>query len=96
MNQPTPLTTLELRAKYPQDANGFVNFGDIARGECNQQCQYASEYAYGVCGKPNLGEGLRFERFEEGKNNYHDLRIHIDDAAEFVRRYLAHRAARFG
>ena len=87
------LTTVELSAKYPPDANGFISFGDIARGECNQQCQYASEYVYGFDGRPNLGDGLRFDRYELGKNNYHALLIHIDDAAEFVRRYHAHRAA---
>ena len=71
--------------KYRSDANGFVSFGDVSRGELSKQAQYGSRYVDGFQGEyPNLGEGLRFE----GKpDDYHSLRIHKDDIGEFVRRF---------
>jgi hypothetical protein len=74
---------------------GFVDFGDVARDRCNQQCQYASRYI-NINGKntdrgyPQLGLGLRFENLDTGC--YHDILIHADDVEEFVRRYKDHRA----
>lgn len=66
---------------------GFVDFGDVARGQLSMQCQYASRYIRGRerDKTPALGEGLRFERLDTGC--YHDIRIHEDDVAEFVRRF---------
>ena len=80
-----------LREKYKPDKDGFVKFGDISRGEIGQQCQYASRYVYGAIeGYPNLGDGLRFKEYEEGKNNYNALQIHIEDVPEFIKRYKSY------
>lgn len=66
----------------------YVKFGDVARDQCGQQCQYASRYVDGRHGSPNLGEGLRFKG---DPADYHFLMIHKDDVDEFVRRYHAYR-----
>lgn len=74
-----------LSEKYLADENGFVEFGDISRGELRMQTQYGSRYVNGFAGEyPNLGEGLRFEG---DTDNYHSLKIHIDDIGEFVKRF---------
>lgn len=63
----------------------YVNFGDIARGRLEQQCQYASRYIWGeIPGYPNLSNGLRFLGSAE---DYHSIEIHNDDVGEFIRRY---------
>jgi hypothetical protein len=75
--------------KYKADENGFVVFGDVSRGELRKQAQYGSRYVDGVIeGYPNLGEGLRFVG---DTDNYHELLIHKDDIAEFVRRVNKYR-----
>jgi len=51
------------------------------------QNQYASRYASGKVGSHNLGEDLRWKNLDDG--NYHSLRIHYDDLAEFHRRVEA-------
>jgi hypothetical protein len=72
------------------DAEGFVQFGDVSRYRLGQQCQYGSRYVDGsIPGCANLGEGLRFRG---STNDYHSLRIHIDDVDEFVSRVRRHRA----
>lgn len=64
--------------------NGFVEFGLVAHGLLKQQSQYASRYIDGVIGdSPNLGEGLRFKG---DPRDYHFVKIHKDDIAEFVKR----------
>ncbi len=74
-----------LSEKYNSDENGFVDFGEISRGELQKQSQYGSRYVDGFRGEyPNLGEGLRFEG---GLDDYHSLKIHKDDIEEFVRRF---------
>ncbi len=71
--------------KYVADENGFVNFGDVSRGELGKQAQYGSRYVNGFRDEyPNLGEGLRFEG---NPSDYHSLRIHHEDIDEFVRRF---------
>ena len=61
-------------------------------GRMGLQCQYGSRYITGrMQGYPNLGEGLRFRKLDSG--SYHDIEIHKDDVAEFVRRFFAYRAA---
>lgn len=71
----------------------YVGFGDIARGQIGMQCQYASRYVHGVGDYPNLGVGLRFT----GTNaDYHSMKIHKDDVAEFVRRMKEHRSSMGG
>lgn len=76
--------------EYPD----YVEFGDVARGRCNQQCQYASRYInidgrWTERGYPQLGLGLRFLNLDTC--SYHDILIHKDDVEEFVRRYEEHR-----
>ncbi len=68
---------------------GYSLFGDTARNQLGQQCQYASRYIDGrIEGYPALGEGLRFKELDSG--SYHSIRIHRDDIPEFVRRYREH------
>lgn len=70
----------------------YVNFGDISRDRLEIQCQYGSRYVDGVIpGYPNLGKRLRFEG---DCNNYHSLKIHIDDVEEFVKRYFEYIGAK--
>jgi hypothetical protein len=64
----------------------FVNFGDVARKEMGQQCQYACRY---FCRNwaseyPFLGEGLRIIG---DSRDYHSMQIHREDVPEAVRRY---------
>lgn len=74
---------------------GYTSFGDVARRELNQQCQYASRYIEGkIEGYPALGEGLRFKDLDRG--NYHFIRIHRDDVEEFVNRYRRYHQAMIG
>lgn len=75
---------------YERLADGTVAFGDVARGLCGQQSQYASFYVEGkVKGYPALGSGLRFSG---DPMDYHDLGIHPDDVEEFVVRMNAYSA----
>ncbi len=91
------LSTAQLREKYKVDNEGFVRFGDIARGEMLTQCQYGSYYVMGDMPEyPNLGLGLRFRNFERAKSNYHDLDIHVEDVPVLMERYIAHRKEKFG
>lgn len=55
---------------YLQDADGYVNFGDVSRSELSKQCQYGSRYVDGSDGYPNLSEGLRFRNLDK---DYHDI-----------------------
>lgn len=67
----------------------YVDFGDVSRQKLGEQCQYGSRYIDGyIPGWPNLGDGLRFTGYDSNGriNNYHDMKIHHDDVAEFVRR----------
>jgi len=69
----------------------YVEFGDVARQQCHEQCQYVSRYLDGRHGYPNLGEGIRFQG---DIADYHDLLIHKDDVATFVKRVNDYRKAR--
>lgn len=61
----------------------YVNFGDFVRKEIGS-CQEYSRYVDGAIeGYDNLGKGLRFEG---NTNSYHSLKIHKNDAGEFVKR----------
>ena len=66
----------------------YINFGDFARNTLGQQCQYASHYVTGIMGYENLGIGLRFKNVDTG--DYHDIKIHKDDAEIFEKRYRRH------
>ena len=67
----------------------YVCFGDVARGQLDQQCQYASRYVDGRYDYPNLGVGLRFIG---DACDYHSLQIHKDDVEEFVHRVKEYKA----
>ncbi len=69
--------------KYKIDNEGFVDLGDIARGELGRQKQYISLYVGGYGGRPDLSIGLRFNG---DARIYHELRIHADDVEEFIHR----------
>lgn len=73
-----------LLGKYEIDEEGYVNFGDISRGEMDMQSQYGARYVHGELGDPNLGEGLRFK---EDYGHYHSMKIHHEDVEEFIRRF---------
>lgn len=73
---------------YEVDADGYLNFGDISRGELGMQSQYGSRFVSGF-DRPKLSEGLRFLG---DPNDYHELRIHKDDAEEFIRRVREQRS----
>lgn len=75
-------------ANLVADADGMVDFGDMARGVLNQQCQYASYYVEGIADRPRLADDLRITG---DAANYHSLRIHQDDVVTFVERVNAHR-----
>ena len=84
----------------------WVDFGDVAHGLCGMQSQYCSRYVdgrkYSETDKyPNLGEGLRFRRnrpnhlgdWTVDPNDYHQIQLHSEDAAEFARRVNDYRRA---
>lgn len=67
-----------------RDAEGYVPFNADRRLGQNQ---YASRYAEGEHGSPELGRGLRWKNLDR---NYHELMIHEDDLEEFHRRVKAY------
>lgn len=71
------------------DLSDYTDFGDVARSQCGQQCQYAVRHLAGVHGSPDLGSDLRWIG---DTANYHFLVIHKDDVATFVERCLDFRA----
>lgn len=75
--------------KYEIDEAGYVDFGDVARGELHMQSQYASRYVSGL-DREKLSDGLRITG--DPNDNYHALRIHKDDVEEFVQRVRAQRS----
>jgi hypothetical protein len=72
------------------DKNGFVSFGSVAGVRCNKDTQYCVCFVdVRFCPQyPDLGKGLKFSG---DMGQYHELRIHIDDVDEFVRRYRKYR-----
>ena len=85
----------EIHTAMAKKKSPFVSFGDVAREQLGQQCQYASRYtgtsssSWQEHGYPNLGQGLRFQG---SSDDYHFLEIHKDDVTTFVQRYKEHRA----
>ncbi len=73
--------------------DAYVDFGDVCRQQLGEQCQYGSRYIDGYLdGWPNLGYNLRFTGYDSNGrvNNYHEMKIHFADVAEFVRRVKAY------
>ena len=73
-----------------QDENGYVPFNKDRRLGQNQ---YASRYADGRHGSPDLGRGMDWDG---DTSNYHFLRIHKSDLVEFHRRVMQHQDKMFG
>ncbi len=88
-----PKNQIEIEGElFNIDENGYVNFGDVARGLLKQQCQYASRYVDGkIEGYPSLGEDLHFQG---DPSEYHELLIHKDDIEEFIRRVREYKEKR--
>lgn len=73
---------------FETDSDGFVGFGEVSRQLLGKQAQYGSRFVDGAFGEyPKLGEGLRIVG---NSDDYHNLKIHIDDINEFVKRYVAY------
>lgn len=68
----------------------YISFGDVARNQIGQQCQYASDYL-DVKKHPDLAKDVRWTG---DLADYHFLKIHEDDVAGFVARVQAWRKAR--
>ena len=75
----------------PDEALGtdYVNFGDVARGHCHQQCQYAARNLAGEHGSADLDSDLRWVG---DTADYHRLQIHKDDVETFVARHKEFRS----
>jgi hypothetical protein len=65
----------------------YIPFGDVARQQLREQCQYAVRWLR----DPELGKGIRWKGNEA---NYHDTLIHKDDVETFVTRVQAWRKAK--
>lgn len=87
-----PPTTPSLREQYLRkaDADGFVSLTDFSTQELGRQTKSIAALLDGEEGHQpgyNLGEGLRYQ----GKSgDYWDMRVHLDDLDEFVRRVRVH------
>lgn len=68
----------------PADTTDYIEFGDVARDRCGQQCQYAARNLAGEHGSADIGSDLRWYG---NTADYHYLMIHKDDADVFVTRY---------
>jgi hypothetical protein len=55
----------------------YVSLGDVCRNLLDMQCQYGSRYANTIC---------KDLRILGDTGNYHSMKIHKDDVAEYVRR----------
>jgi hypothetical protein len=77
-----------LKEKYGSkaDESGFLYIGAFATGELKRQSKSVAGFLDGDEGTNpdiNLGNGLRFTGIS---GNYSDMKIHIDDVDESVRR----------
>lgn len=84
MNQ-EQLKTPTLKEKYisKTDGEGYVRLGEISRSDFNErQIKNIASFLDGSEGV-NLGENIRYEG---NSGNYTDMKIHIDDLEDFVRR----------
>ncbi|MBP6881729.1 MAG: hypothetical protein KBC35_03825 [Candidatus Pacebacteria bacterium] len=85
-----PVLTLKERYASKVDKNGYLYVADFATQELRKQSKNISAFLDGDEGTSpeyNLGSGLRYQG-ESG--NYTDMKIHIDDLAEFLRRVKEH------
>lgn len=82
----------------------YVFFAEISHGPngCGMQSQYCSRYVGGWKDIPDLSQGLRFKQYkpyggDESVNqaDYHNILLHKDDVAEFVKRVTDYRRATY-
>lgn len=90
----SPAEFAELPEIPEPEAAEWVLLGDVDQEGLNMQSQYLSRYLTNeaIGNAPFLAEGLRVDLsgYRNG-GNYHAIRIHRDDAAEFIRRVKAQR-----
>jgi hypothetical protein len=92
MEQFKPNNEQSVKEKYlnQADENGFVSVSGFANKELQRQAKNIAAFLDGEEGTSpeyNLGEGLRYS----GKSgNYSDMKIHIDDLEEFIKRVKQH------
>lgn len=60
----------------------YLLLGEIAHHKLECQTQLAYYYLLGLAGHPDFGKGLRII----DNSNYHEVKIHLDDVPEFIRR----------
>jgi hypothetical protein len=82
-------TVEEYNLPQSDPANDYISFREIS-DSVGMQSQYASRYLNGSLGSTNLGEGIRYLG---DTAEYHDLKIHLEDAPTFCERLRAHRAS---
>lgn len=69
----------------------YINFGEFCRTILNMQCQSGVHYLLGYAGCPNLSRGLRIIGHP---SNYHEIKIHREDANLFRKRLMDHRSGK--
>ena len=79
---------LSVREKYLSkvDKDGFVYVGDFAIQELKRQSKSVASFLDGEEGTEpdiNLGNGIRFKG---SSGNYSDMKVHVDDLEEFIKR----------
>jgi hypothetical protein len=71
---------------YIQYEEDYIDFGNYCRNVLGMQCQTGYYLLEGLAGHPKLKDGLRIT----GNTwNYHEIKIHKDDAEIFRQRYKA-------
>ncbi len=79
---------LSIREKYLSkvDKGGFVYVGDFSTQELKRQSKSVASLLDGEEGTEpdiNLGNGIRFKG---SSGNYSDMKVHVDDLEEFIKR----------
>jgi hypothetical protein len=70
---------------YIQYEEDYIDFGDYCRKNLGIQCQTGYYFLEGLAGYPKLKAGLRVT----GNTwNYHEIKIHKDDAEVFKQRIV--------
>lgn len=71
--------------KYEIDEDGYVDLKDIALGELGMSTKSVANFVRGM-GETTLDGGLKIKHGDP--DEYYNLRIHKDDAAEFAKRIM--------
>ncbi len=92
----TPNPTPGMAAGAAVRDEDYVSFGDVCRDRLQMQCQYGSRYVDPREKRPGgvyLGRHLSLTGFDANGhvNDYHQLRIHRDDAEQFVMHVAAYK-----